>query len=127
MTSKTFDGSGWIDRLAGALPALADAQEHYLQEYWQHEKPRQYVIVDGRDETPFPLDDLRMVYAMARHSGILAGAARYAPLRAVLDPTRHALLSHPKLERGWLVAGRLIGENDFWMRILNSGTSISGR
>ena len=124
MTSKTFDGGGWIDRLAGALPALADAQEHYLQEYWQHEKPRQYVIVDGRDETPFPLDDLRMVYAMARHSGILAGAARYAPLRAVLDPTRHALLSHPKLERV-AVAGRLIGENDFWMRIRNSGTSIS--
>ena len=91
--------------------------------YWEH-NPRERVIVDGKDKTPFPLDDLRMVYAMARHSETFAGEAWYAPLCAVLDPTRHALLSHPKLERV-AVTGRLIGENDFWMRILNSGASIS--
>ena len=123
MTSKAFDDGGWIDRLVGALSALAKAQEPYLQAYWQHHS-REHVIVDGRDETPYPLDDVRMVYAMARHSETFAGAARYAPLRAVLDPTRHALLSHPKLERV-AVIGRPVGENDFWMRILNSGTSLS--
>ena len=123
MTSKAFDHNDWIDRLAGALAALAKAQEPYLQAYWQH-NPRKRVIVDGRDVTPFPLDDVRMVYAEARHGGDFAVETQYAPLRAVLDPTRHALLSHPKLERV-AVAGRLIGENDFWIRILNSGTTIS--
>ena len=123
MTSKAFDHGNWIERLAGALSALATAQEPYLQAYWQHH-PREKVIVDGRDETPFPLDDLRMVYSGARHSGQLIGTARYAPLCEWLDPTRHALLSHPKLERV-AVIGRPVGENDFWMRILNSGLSIS--
>lgn len=123
MTSKAFDHGNWIERLAGALSALATAQEPYLQAYWQHQ-PREKVIVDGRDETPFPLDDLRMVYSGARHSGQLIGTARYAPLCEWLDPTRYALLSHPKLERV-AVIGRPVGENDFWMRILNSGLSIS--
>ena len=123
MNSNTFDHGSWIERLAGALSALAKAQEPYLQAYWQHH-PREQVIVDGRNETPYPLDDLRMVYSSARHSGKLIGTARHAPLRELLDPTRHALLSHPKLERV-AVIGRPVGENDFWMRILNSGTSIS--
>lgn len=128
MNSKAFDHDDWIDRLAGALAALAKAQKPYLQAYWRH-NPRKYVIVNGRDETPFPLDDVRMVYAMTRHSGTFVIETRletqqYAPLRAALDPTRHALLSHPTLERV-AVTGRLIGENDFSLRILNSGTAIS--
>ena len=128
MTPKAFDHGDWIDRLAGALAALAKAQKPYLQAYWRHH-PRKRVFVNGRDETPFPLDDVRMVYAMARHSGAFAletqlATQQYAPLRAVLDPTRHALLSHPKLERV-AVTGQLIGENDFWMEVLNSGTAIS--
>ncbi|MDE0629373.1 MAG: HEPN domain-containing protein [Bryobacterales bacterium] len=123
MTSNALDHGSWIERLAGALSALAAAQEPYLQAYRQHH-PREQVIVDGRDETPYPLDDLRMVYSNARHSGRLIGTARYAPLRGLLDPTRHALLSHPRLERV-AVIGRPVGENDFWMRILSSGMSIS--
>ena len=123
MTSKAFDHNDWIDQLAGALAALAKAQEPYLQAYWQH-NPRKRLFVDGRDVTPYPLDDLRMVYAEARHGGNFAVETQYAPLRAVLDPTRYALLSHPKLERV-AVTGRLIGENDFWIRVLNSGTPIS--
>ena len=123
MTWRDFDYDAWSERLVEALTALGKAQEPYLQAYWQNYPPEQ-VIVNGRDETPFPLDDLRMVYSMARHSGTLTGTARYAPLREVLDPTRHALLSHPKLERV-AVVGRPVGENDFWMRILNSGRSIS--
>ena len=123
MTSKVFDYHGWIDRLAGALSKLAKEQEPYLRMYWEH-NPRERRIVNDRDETAFPLDDLRMGYAMARHSGILAGEARYAPLREALDPARHALLAHPTLERA-AVVGRPVGENDFWMRIRNSGTSVS--
>ena len=122
MTSKGFDNHGWIDRLASALSKLAKEQEPYLRKYWEH-NPRVHRIVDGRDETPFPLDDLRMVYANVRHSGILAGEARYAPLREALDPARHALLAHPRLERV-AVVGRPVGKNDFWMRILNSGTPV---
>lgn len=123
MTAEAFDEGDWIDRLAGALSTLANKQEPYLRMYWQH-NPRERRIVDNRDETPFPLDDLRMVYARARHNGILAGAARYAPLREALDPARHALLAHPKLARV-AVVGRPVGENDFWMRILDSGMSVS--
>ena len=123
MTWRDLDHDAWSERLAGTLSALANAQGPYLQAYWQ-QHPREHVIVNGIDETPFPLDDLRMVYSRARHSGPLAETAQYAPLREVLDPTRHALLSHPKLERV-AVIGRPVGENDFWMRILNSGRSIS--
>lgn len=65
-----------------------------------------------------------MVYAEARHSRRFGREAEYAPLRALLDPTRHILLSHPKLERV-AVSGRTVGENDFWIQLVNSGTSIS--
>ena len=123
MTSKTFDADDWIDRVTAAVRALAQAQAPYLQTYWLH-NPRRQIIVNGRDETPFPLDDVRMVYAEARYSGTFGREAEYAPLRAKLDPARHALLSHPELERV-AVAGRSVGENDFWMRMVNSGTSIS--
>lgn len=120
---NAFDYGRWIDRLAGALSVLAKAQEPYLQAYWEHH-PRKHVIVDGEDVTPYPLDDLRMVYSNVRRSGKLIGTARYAPLSEVLDPTRHSLLSHPDLEKVAVIR-RPVGENDFWMRILNSGRSVS--
>ena len=123
MTAEEFDAGRWVERVAAAVRALAKAQEPYLEAYWQH-NPREQLIVDGRDETPFPLGDLRMVYSDARHSWRFGREAEYAPLRAVLDPTRHALLAHPTLERV-AVAGRPVGENDFWLRMVNSGTSIS--
>lgn len=122
MNFNAFDAEGWIDRLAAALRALAKVQGPYLKAYWERH-PRKRVIVNGRDETPFPLDDLRMVYSGARHSRRFGTESEHAPLSAVLDPTRHALLSHPELERV-AVTGRSVGENDFWMRILNRGTSI---
>ena len=123
MTSRVFDASAWIERLAAALVDLEEVQGPYLQSY-QQQKTRKLVIVNGKDETPFPLDDLRMVYSSARHSGVFGQEAEYARLRSVLDPARHILLSHPELERV-AVAGRNVGENNFWLRLLNSGTSIS--
>ena len=123
MTSREFDADDWIDRVTTAVQALAQAQEPYLQAYWQH-NPRKLVIINGRDETPFPLDDVQMVYAEARYSRTFGREAEYAPLQAKLDPARHALLSHPELDRV-AVAGRTLGENNFWMRMVNSGTSIS--
>ena len=122
MTSNAFDAEGWVDRLVAALCALANVHEPYLQAY-QERRPRKRVIVNGRDETPFPLDDLRMVYSGARNSRKFGTESEHAPLSAALDPTRHALLSHPELERV-AVAGRNFGENNFWLRILNRGTSI---
>ena len=49
--------------------------------------------------------------------------AHYAPLRAVLDPVRYALLAHPTLAMV-AVTGRLIGDNRFSMEIPGSGGDI---
>ena len=123
MSPEEFDTGGWIERVAAALARLAHVQGEYLEEYWRH-NPREHIVVDGRDEAPFPLEDVACLYADVRYSKVLGREAHYEPLRAVLDPVRHALLSHPVLERV-AVVGRTVGENDFWMRILNSGMSIS--
>ena len=119
----TFEAAIWIDRLAAVLPALETVQEPFLQAFWQH-NPRKPFDVNGRDVTPFPLDDLRMVYAGARHSRAFGRQAEYASLRSVLDTARQALVAHPTLERV-AVTGRLIGENDFSMRIPGSEGSVS--
>lgn len=123
MMSKEFDAGAWIERLAAALVDLEKVQGPYLQSY-QQQNTRKSVIVNGKDETPFPLDDLRMVYSSARYSERFGLEAENERLRSALDPTRHILLSHPELERV-AVAGRTVGENNFWLRMLDSGTSIS--
>ena len=94
----------------------------YLDEYWQ-DYPREYIIEDGRNVTPFPPGDLRMVFAKIRHSRFHLREAKFAPLRSVLDPVRHALLSHPKLERV-AVTGRLLGENDFCRQLPGSSSTV---
>ena len=123
MTSRVFDAGVWIEQLAAALVDLEKVQGRYLKSY-QKQRTRKLVIVNGNEETPFPLDDLRMVYSSARYSERFGEEAEYARLRSVLDPTRHILLSHPELERV-AVAGRTVGENNFWLRMLDSGTSMS--
>ena len=81
-----------VDRPAGGgSPALAEVQEPYLQDYWR-EYPRTHRIVDGRDETPFPLDDLRMLYEWSRYSRRFGEEAYYASLRTALDTVRHSLV-----------------------------------
>ena len=121
MSSAQFNSEAWIERLAQLLPPLAQVQEPFLREYQE----RYARVIDLRDggPPPFPLDDLRLLYDEVRDSRPWGLEAHYAPLRAVLDPVRRALLGHPALARV-AVAGRLIGNNRFSMEILGSGGDI---
>ena len=121
MTLAEFDAEAWIERVAQLLPPLAQAQEPYLREYQE----RYARVIDLRDGKlpPFPLEDLRLLYDEVRNSRLWGMEAHYAPLRALLNPVRHALLGHPTLERV-AVTGRLIGDNKFSMEILGSGGDI---
>ena len=123
MTRAEFAAVDWIDRLVQALSDLAEVQEPYLREYWE-QHPRVHDAVGERDGTQpaFPLDDLRDLYAMARHSHVFGEQAHYAPLLAVLDPVRHILYAHSTLAP---VRSRIIGKDDFWMQILNAGNSTT--
>ncbi len=121
MTSAGVDAEAWVERLAQLLPALAQAQEPYLREY-QERYARVIVLRDG-EPPPFPLEDLRLLYDEVRDSRPWGLETHYAPLRAVLNPVRYALLAHPVLERV-AVTGRLIGDNRFSMEILGSGGDI---
>lgn len=121
MTSAQFDSEAWIERLAQLLPALAQKHEPYLREY-QERYARVIKLRDGKPPS-FPLDDLRLLYDEVRDSRPWNLEAHYAPLRAVLDPVRYALLGHPTLGRVE-VTGRLIGDNPFSMDIPGSGGDI---
>ena len=121
MTLAQFNSEAWIERLAQLLPPLAQAQEPFLREY-QERYGRVIVHRDDRPP-PFPLEDLRLLYDEVRDSRPWGLEAHYAPLRAVLDPVRHALPGHPMLARV-AVTGRLIGDNRFSMDILGSGGEI---
>ena len=94
MKSEELEAGARIERLARALPGLSKAQGPFLKEFRQHNRRKQ-VIINGRDETPYPLDDLRMLYAEARYA--FGESDYYAPLRAAMDPVRTVLRSHPTL------------------------------
>ena len=121
MTLAEFDAEAWIERVAQLLPPLAQAQEPYLREYQE----RYARVIDVRDgkPPPFPLEDLRLLYDEVRNARLWGMESHYAPLRALLDPVRHALQGHPTLERV-AVTGRLIGDNRFSMEIPGSGGDI---
>lgn len=119
MTSSGFSARDWIDRLTRALHSLAKVQVPYLEEYYR-QNPSWHTVDEeqGSESAAFPLDDLRLLYSMARQHNIRSEAERYAPLRDALDPARHALRSHPTLAR---VVSPIIGRDEFSMDILNSG------
>ena len=118
MKSEEFEAGAWIERLARALPGLSKAQGPFLKALWQH-NPRVNVL-DGRDETPFPLDDLRMLYAQAAQG--FGEHSYFGPLRAAMDPVRSVLRSHPVL---WSVVGPLLGNDEFWVQIRGHGGQTS--
>ena len=117
MTLDQFVAGAWVERLAQALPGLAEAQKPFLEEYWRY-SPREHVEVNGQDVTPYPTGDLRHLYALAHHGRTLSGDTNYAPLCAAMDSVRGILRSHPTLER---VLDRIIGDDDFWVQILGHG------
>ena len=123
MTTGEFSADEWIDRLAQALPGLAEAQKPYLRRYQEH-NPRVHFKLGGRDGNlpAFPMDDLRDLYAMARHSHAFGEDKYYTALCVVLDPVRHILRSHPTLAR---IVSRIIGKDDFWIQLLGSGNLTS--
>ena len=123
MTSGAFAAGDWIERLARALPGLAEAQEHYLSGY-REIRLLSHLASGVHADSPldFPLGDVRELYARARHSHRLGEQEHYAALCAVLDPVRHILIGHPTLAR---IVGPLIGRDYFYMGILNCGGSTS--
>ena len=118
MTFDEFDPESWVARLAQLLPPLRQVQEPYLREY--QERHRRVIDLRDGESPPFPVEDLCLLYDEVRNGRLWGMKAHYAPLRAVLDPVRYALLVHPTLERV-AVTGRLIGDNQFSMDILGSG------
>ena len=121
--AEEFSAGDWIDRLAGALPALAEAQEPYLPGY---REIRAFLpAIPGVDDSGSPavrVEELGELYARARHSHLRGEEVWYAALNAALDPVRHILLRHPTIAR---VVGPIIGRDNFYMQILNSGGSTS--
>ena len=123
MTSDGFTAGDWIDRLTVALRSLTDVQESYLPEYYGRSRRLQIVFGEQDSNPPgFPLDELSLLYAKAYYSKVGGKEDYFAPLCAVLDPVRGILRSHPTLAQ---VASPIIGRDEFWMVILNSGMSTS--
>ena len=123
MMAEEFSAGDWIDRLARALPDLAAAQEPYLP---GHRVIRAFLsaIPDVEDvgSPAVRVEELGELYARARHSHLRGEEAWYAALNAALDPVRHILLRHPTIAR---VVGPIIGRDNFYMQVLNSGGSTS--
>lgn len=122
LVAQLFDEKAWEARLASALDALSATQEPFLEAYWQANGFPTQVSFNGRDETPFPSDDLYSLYECARHAERFGNAEYYKPLRASLDPVRGVLRSHPCLTRAM---GLVVGNDDLQVGVLNGSSWIS--
>lgn len=92
-----FDVADWEQRLSEALKGLAKAQEKYLQDYWSvNGSPTQYSF-NGKDETPFPIDEYSWVYNDALGAKKAKEREYYKPLVEALAPVRSLLRVHPAL------------------------------
>ena len=120
MTEGEFSAGDWIDRLARALPALAEAQKPYLPGYRDIRAflPAIPGVDDGRSPA-VRVGELGALYVMAQHSHLRGEEAHYA----ALDPIRHILLRHPTIAR---VVGPIIGRDNFYMQVLSSGPGHTG-
>ena len=125
MTEGEFSAGDWLDRLARALPALAEAQKPYLPGCRCRDIRAFVPAIPGVDDGGSPavrVGELGVLYVMAQHSHLRGEEAHYAALNAALDPVRHILLQHPTIAR---VVGPIIGRDNFNMQILSSGGSTS--
>ena len=123
MTPEEFSAGDWIDRLARALPTLAEAQKPYQPGYRDIRAFLPAILgVDNGGSPSVGVGELGALYVMAQHSHLRGEEAHYAALNAALDPVRHLLLRHPTIAR---VVGPIIGRDNFFMQILSSGGSTS--
>jgi hypothetical protein len=92
-----FDATDWEERFSKSLKALAKTQKGFLQDYWNaNGRPVQYTF-NGKDETPFPIDDYVRVYNDALVAKETKEIAYYRPLSEALAPVRSLLRVHPVL------------------------------
>jgi len=124
MTAGSFETEAWIGRLSKSLVDLKKAQVAFSRVCRQRGARRVGTPSGRGKEESVSLDDLRVFYSRVRYGLGLEQGPEREQVRDALNATRYVLLSHPQLERV-AVSGRTIGENDFWLRVLNSGSSIS--
>ncbi len=88
MTVEEFSAGDWIDRLAQALPDLAEEQKPYLSEYYKH-NPRAHFELRGRGDNPqiSLFNHLRDLYAMAYNYAFSKKDKHYAALNEVMKPS----------------------------------------
>ena len=116
MNTNEFSTGDWIDRLALALPKLAEAQKPYLIHYPSF-RLRAFAPLTGSNtsEDAFPLDDLRMLYQQARHFEGTVEEKDFEALLAELNPVWHIVNAHPTVAG---VASPLIARDEFSMQVL---------
>ena len=121
--AEEFSLGDWIDRLDRALSGLAEAQEPDFSGYREFRTflPAIPGVEDGGSRG-VGVKELGELYARARYSQLRCEEAWYEALNAALDPVRHILLRHPTI--AWVV-GPIIGRDNLYMQVLNSGGSTT--
>ena len=123
MTPEAFSAKNWVGHLGDALPGLAKAQEPYISRYRGFRVFLPAIQSWGDSLSPDAnVEELAELYHRARHSHLWGEAAHCTALNAALDPVCHILLRHPTLAR---VVGPIIGRDNFYMQILDSGISTT--
>lgn len=96
MHKKTdFDAADWETRLTVALRALAKIQKSFLQDYWSANGNPAQQSFNGKDETPFPIDDYLWIYSEALGARSTKDREYYKALTEALAPVRSLLRIHP--------------------------------
>ena len=98
MNFGAFDASAWIDRLAPALAALAEAQEGYLDEVAWRRDGSHRAAPGLQPEQPHEFtDDLVRLYRDAEFGKGSVRERHYDPIRTALIRVREGLSEHPAL------------------------------
>lgn len=123
MTEEAFAGEDWVARLAEALSRLAETHESALQKYFgpNSSVPVAFAEREGKPPIMSP-DNVRERYAPPRHSHVFGEKGQLPEPNGARASARHLLLSHPTLAR---VVGPVIGREDLWMEILDTGRVTS--
>ena len=122
MGAKKFDEERWKARLVDALVELTEAQGPFLKGYWHAHGFPTRVTFNGKDETPFPRDDIWTVLEDARLSHRFGNAEYFAPLVSAMNSVRGVLRDHPSIAQAF---GRQIGADEIHVAGLNS-TTLTG-